>query len=113
MDVLNQVNIWITYIFIWAGTLGQGFYVLLFLTRNWNQEGWPRALMAGRGAFFLLLLNSFIVLNMYGLRPLDWPWGLLLFRIVSNTLMLTAIYYQLFALFKEVRDGYDEDVKRG
>lgn len=112
MDLLNQVNVWITYLFVCAGFVGQGFYVALFLTREWNQEGWPRALFSGRLAFFLLLSNSFIVLMMYGLRPLDWPAWLLSYRILTTTLMLSAIYYQLFALFKEIRDGYDEDMKR-
>lgn len=108
METLNAVNAVVTYVFIWAGWIGQGLYCALFLTRNWQAGRWAKSLMAGRLAFFLLLTNSFIVLNMYGLRPLDWPAWLLVFRIVTNTLMLAAIYYQLLSLLTEVREDYHE-----
>jgi hypothetical protein len=105
-DTLNTINWWATHAFFYLGTPAQGMFVLLYLTRPWRKYGPTRAVMNKAFSLFLLMSQSLIVLHMYGLRPLDWPWWLLLYRIVGDIYMLVAIYYQLIVNAREIRAGY-------
>lgn len=103
MDTLNWLNIVVTYVFIWAGTPAQGLFAGLWLfTRKWRGDALMTWHVAGRVAFFILLTQSFIVLTLYGLRPLDWPVWLILFRVFGDLFMLVTIYGQLFSLIQEM-----------
>lgn len=117
VDALNSVNHWVTFALYYFGTPAQGIYVLLYLTRPWRKYGPTRAVMNKSFSLFLIMLNSLIVLQMFGQRPLEWPWWLLLFRIVSGLYLLAAIYYQLFVNVREIRAGYRDwlspDVTKG
>lgn len=110
--MLETINVWATYGLIFGGLPAQTLYLLLYLTRPWRLYGPTRALMVKSFSFWLLLSQSFIVLSMYGLRPLDWENWLMVYRILGNTFMLGAIYYQLFALVKEIRVGYVDSLKK-
>lgn len=106
MELLNDMNWWATYIFYYVGTPAQGLFVLLYLTRPWRKYGPTRALMNKSFSLFLVMSQSLIVLHMYGIRPLDWPWWLLLYRIIGDIYMTGAIYYQLYVNVQEIREGY-------
>lgn len=108
MDTLNTINIWVTYIFYYAGTPAQGAFVLLYLTRPWRKYGPTRAVMNKAFSLFLVMSQSLIVLHLYGIRPLDWPAWLLLYRIVGDVYITVAIYYQVFVNIREMREGYRE-----
>lgn len=103
MDTLNMVNVVVTYALIWGGTPAQGLFAGLWLfTRDWKSDPLATWYMLGRLAWFFLLLNSFIVLTLFGMRPLDWPWWLLSFRIFTYAFILVVIYGQLFNLIHEM-----------
>jgi hypothetical protein len=109
--MLEQINVVATYALIYGGLPAQTLYVLLYLTRPWRTYAVSRALMTKSFSFWLLLSQSFIVLSLYGLRPLDWPAWLIIYRIVGDIFMVGAIYYQLFALISEIRAGYRTRIK--
>lgn len=112
METLNTLNVWATYAFYYAGTPAQCIFCLLYWTRPWRTYGPTRAVMNKSFSLFLVMFNSLIVLHLYGMRPLDWPWWLLLFRILSDIYLLEAIYYQLWVNYKEIRAGYREHLLR-
>lgn len=109
LDTLNTVA---TYALIYGGTPAQTLFVGLYLFRPWRKYRPTRALMSKSFSFWLLLSQSFIVLHMYGLRPVEWPDWLMVYRIVGDAFMLWAIYYQLISLLLEIRSGYREDMLR-
>lgn len=106
MDTLNTVNIWVTYAFYYLGTPAQGLFVLLYLTRPWRKYGPTRAVMNKSFSLFLVMVNSLIVLILFDQRSVDWPMWLLVFRILSESYLLVAIFYQLFVNYREIRHGY-------
>lgn len=108
VDLLNTVNIYVTYAFYYIGTPAQGIFVLLYLTRPWRKYGPTRAVMNKAFSLFLVMSQSLIVLHMYGIRPLDWPWWLLLYRVIGDIYMMVAIIYQLAVNWREIRTGYRE-----
>lgn len=112
LHYLNVANTWVTYIFYYVGTPAQGLFVALYLTRPWRNYGPTRAVMNKSFSLFLVMFNSLLVLHLYGLRPLDWPWWLLLFRIVSDVYLTGAIFYQLFVNVREIREGYRDRFSR-
>lgn len=110
---LDQLNMWATYALIYGGLPAQTLFLLLYLTRPWRDWRPTRALMSKSFSFWLLLSQSLIVLHLYGMRPVDWPDWLMVYRIVGDVFMLAAIYYQLYALVKEMVDGYrDQPMRR-
>jgi hypothetical protein len=109
VDTLNTVNVVVTYAFIYAGTVGQFAFVVLYFFRPWRKYRPTRALMSKSFSLFLILSQSFIVLNLYGLRHLDWPAWLIVYRVGGDAFMLWAIYYQLYALVKEIIAGYTSE----
>lgn len=111
--VLNPVNVWVTYLFYYAGTPAQLAFVLLYLTRPWRKYGPTRAVMNKSFSLFLVMSQSLIVLHMFGMRPLDWPWWLLLYRIVGDAWITFAIYYQLVVNIREIRAGYRDRLEQG
>lgn len=113
MDTLNTINIWVTYALYYTGTPAQGIFVILYLTRPWRKYGPTRAVMNKSFSLFLIMFNSLLVIQMFGQRPVDWPWWLLSFRIVSGVYLLFAIYYQLFVNVREIRDGYRDRTSEG
>lgn len=104
--LLNEANYWATYAFFYIGTPMQGLFVVLYLTRPWRKYGPTRAVMNKSFSLFLVMFNSTLVLALFGQRLVDWPWWLLLFRILSETYLLWAIFYQLYVNVREIRDGY-------
>lgn len=107
-DVLDTVNVWATYALYYAGTPAQLLFLLLYATRPWRKFGPTRAVMNKSLSVFILMSQSLIVLHMYGLRPLDWPAWLLIYRILGDAYLLGAIYYQLFVNAREILAGYRE-----
>lgn len=109
---LNTVNWWATYAFYYLGTPAQGLFVILYLTRPWRKYGPTRAVMNKSFSLFLVMFNSTLVLILFGQRFADWPWWLLVFRILSESYLLGAIYYQLFVNFREIRAGYRDRIEQ-
>lgn len=112
MDTLNTINWWVTYMFYYAGTPAQLAFLLIYSTRPWRKYGPTRAVWNKSLSLFLVMSQSLIVLHMYGLRPLDWPWWLLAYRIVADVFITWAIYYQLVVNVLEILDGYRDDMMR-
>lgn len=112
IEFLNDVNMWTTYVFYYVGTPMQGLFVVLYLTRPWRKYGPTRAVMNKSFSLFLVMFNSLLVLALFGQRSLDWPWWLLLFRILSEAYLLGAIFYQLWVNFREIREGYKSRTSR-
>lgn len=112
MDALDKLNVVVTYVLICAGTPAQGLLAGLWLfTRRWRGDPLVTWYVLGRLAWFFLLLNSFIVLTVYGMRPLDWPAWLILIRVVTYTFILVVIYGQLFNLIHEMTAVYQRRKK--
>lgn len=101
METLNEINVVATYALIYGGLPGQTLFLAIYWFRPWRKYRPTRALMSKSFSFWLLMSQSFIVLHMYGMRPLDWPWWLLVYRILGDIFMVSAIYYQLYALIRE------------
>jgi hypothetical protein len=112
MSVLDTANHYATYALFYAGTPAQLLFIGLYLTRPWRKYGPTRAVMTKSVSLFLLMSQGMIVLHLYGLRPLDWPWWLLVYRIVGDVFLLTAIYYQLWVNVQEMLAGYREQMLR-
>lgn len=106
METLNILNVWVTYIFYYVGTPGQLAFFLLYCTRPWRKYGPTRAIWNKSLSLLLLMSQSLIVLHLYGMRHLDWPWWLILYRIICDVYITWAIYYQLFVNIREIRAGY-------
>jgi hypothetical protein len=105
MDTLNDINIIATYAFIYGGLPAQTLFLIIYWLGPWRIYRPTRALMSKSFSFWLLMSQSFFVLHLYGLRPLDWPAWMLVYRIVGDIFMLAAIYYQLYALIRERLEG--------
>lgn len=105
---MNQLNAWATIFTICAGLFGQACFVALYATRDWRKYRITRALMLKSTAFLMIFVLSFTRLLTRGLRTgIEEPLGLILFQLALDTLIVVAIYYQLFALIMEIRSGRD------
>lgn len=103
--MLDTLNGWATYAFLFGGWPIQTTFLLLYVRREWRRYRPTRALMNKSFSLWLLMTNGAIVLLMFGMRPLDWPDWLIVFRVVCYVYMLWALFYQCYALIREILEG--------
>jgi hypothetical protein len=105
---------WIATATPFVGVVGATAYMLMFSTRRWQDDQFTRAMMLQAFTLWLMFLYGAIRLSITGRPAVVNDDGLAMAFLAwsFNVLILISVWYKAVALYRQIRQGYLDDLAR-
>lgn len=103
---------WISIATPFVGVVGASAYMIMFSTRNWQDDQFTRAMMLQAFTLWLMFLYGAIRLSITGRPAVNVNDGLAIAFLAwsFNVLILISVWYKAAALYRQIRQGYRDDL---
>lgn len=103
---------WISTATPFVGVIGATAYMVMFSTRNWQADQFTRAMMLQAFTLWMMFLYGAIRLSITGRPAVNVNDGLAIAFLAwsFNVLILISVWYKAAALYRQIRQGYLDDL---